>query len=710
MKQEDIAVYPEQYELYEQPMRTPLSRRSFIRLMGGGVGVALTISDVLAATVSGQFNEYEQQVDNDTLAAWIHINEDGKIIVYTGKVEVGQNIRTSLTQIVAEELRVSVDAIEMIMGDTSLTPYDRGTFGSLTTPNMSPILRRAAASLREVLTEMAATEWKAKATALVVENGKITNPATKKSFRYNELTKGTKILKPVDPNAPLTPPDKWKVAGKSIPKINGRSFITGKHQYASDITLPGMVYGKILRAPAYGASLVSVNTEKAKTIPGVTVVQDEDFVGVTAPDSQQAESALWEIKAEWKTTPQPSRDGIFKYLKEKAQSPRTESNQGNVDQVFSQARNVLTQTFQIDYIAHVPLEPRASVAHWEGDKLTVWIGTQRPFGVQEQLEQHFRINKDNVRVIMPDTGSGYGGKHTGEVALEAARLAKAAGKPVKVVWTREEEFKWAYFRPAGVMEVKSVASTEGIVKAWEFHNYNSGSAGIRTPYAVEHQKIQFHPVDSPLRQGSYRVLAATANVFARESQMNDMAVALKMDPVEFRLENLSDQRLQHVVEATAKAFGWSKPKAKNRGYGFACGFEKGGYTALAVEVEVSSSGEVSVLRIVSAFECGKIINPRHLRSQVLGGILQGLGGALFETVDFKDGKIVNPSLTNYRVPRFNDIPELDIILIDKPEIPSTGAGEAPIVGVAPAIRNAIFDATGKKLNNLPLIPNGLKMS
>jgi nicotinate dehydrogenase subunit B len=709
MKNEETTLFPEQYELYEQPFRKPVTRRSFFKLVGGGVGVALTATDILAATVADQFNIHEEISADDTIAAWIHINENGLITVFTGKVEVGQNIRTSLSQIVAEELRVSIDSIEMIMGDTSLTPYDRGTFGSLTTPNMSPILRKAAASLREALAELAAGEWKTNASALRVENGKVLNPTSGKSLKYSELTKGKKILKPLNNLAALTPPEKWKVAGKSISKVNGRDFITGKHKYTTDLILPGMVYGKILRAPAFGASLISVDTQKAKSLSGVSVIRDGDFIGVTAPDSQAAESALWEIKAEWKTTTQPSRETIFDYLKAKSQASRSESNQGDVDKVFASSKEVLSQTFHIDYIAHAPLEPRASVAQWEGDRLTVWIGTQRPFGVQEQLEQHFKISKDKIRVIMPDTGSGYGGKHTGETAVEAARLSKAVGKPVKVVWTREEEFKWAYFRPAGVIEAKSAVDSNGKITAWEFHNYNSGSAGIRTPYEIENQKIQFHPVDSPLRQGSYRALAGTANVFARECQMNDMAVLRNIDPVTFRLNHLKDERLKDVLKATAKAFGWDKTKQKSRGYGMACAYEKGGYTALAVEVEVSGSGEVKVLRIVSAFECGKIINPRHLRSQVLGCILQGLGGALFEAVDFKDGKIINPSFANYRVPRFKDIPGLEIILLDRPDIPSTGAGEAPIVGIAPAIRNAIFDATGKKLNSLPLIPNGVRV-
>jgi isoquinoline 1-oxidoreductase len=677
-----------------------VSRRNFFTLMGGGVAVAFTTYDLFGASL------LDDVLADDSLAAWIHVQENGKITVFTGKVEVGQNIRTSLSQVVAEELRVPISAIEMIMGDTSLTPYDRGTYGSLTTPTMSPKLRKAAASLREVLIEMAAQSSKTAVALLKAHDGKVILPDGK-SIAYATLTKGQKVLKPLNEKASLTPPDQWKIAGTSVPKIHGRSFITGKHKYTFDHTLPGMLYGKILRPPSYGASLVSVDTSKAKAMARITVVEEKDFIGVVGPDSSSAENALWEISAQWKEISQPSRENIFNYLKEKSDSPKGESNKGNAGKVFADAKDGIAQTFLVEYIAHVPLEPRAALANWEGEKLIVWTGTQRPFGVQEQLSELFSIPKENVRVIMPDTGSGYGGKHTGDAALEAARLSKAVAKPVKVNWTREEEFRWAYFRPAGVIEMKSVVNDEGIVTAWEHHNYNSGGAGLRNPYEVANEKIEFHPVESPLRQGSYRALAATANVFARECQMNDMAGLRKMDPVAFRLKNMKDQRLKDVLNATAKAFGWGNARVNGHGYGIACAYEKGGYIATAVEVHMENDG-LKIDRVVASYECGKIINPRHLRSQVSGSLVQGLGGALFEAIDFKDGKIINGSLSNYRVPRFSDLPQIEIILVDRPDIESTGAGEAALVALAPAIRQAIFEATGKKLNSLPMIPDGLK--
>ncbi len=337
--------------------------------------------------------------------------------------------------------------------------------------------------------------------------------------------------------------------------------------------------------------------------------------------------------------------------------------------------------------------------------MTVWTGTQRPFGVRSELAAAFRIPEERIRVIVPDTGSGYGGKHTGEAAVEAARLAKSAGKPVRLVWTREEEFTWAYLRPAGVIDIKSGVSRDGLITAWEFHNYNSGTAGIRPAYDIPHQQIVFHPVQSPLRQGSYRALASTANHFAREIHLDELAVALKLDPLEFRLKNLKDERLRNVLSAAARAFGWNTwKKTPNHGFGIAGGFEKGGYVANCVEIGIDRDRKVSIRRIVTAFECGKIINPDGLRNQVEGSIIQGIGGALFEAISFENGRILNPRFSKYRVPRFDDVPKLETVLLDRPDLVSAGAGECPIVALAPAVSNAVFDATSVRLRHLPLAP------
>jgi nicotinate dehydrogenase subunit B len=708
---------PERYELAAWPAyHFELARRDFFKALGGGVLVVFALRGVAAQDESGSGRRGAGRGGGEAsqdLGAWLHVGEDGAVTAYTGKVEMGQGIRTSLAQAVAEELRAPLASVEMLMGDTELTPFDQGTFGSRTTPTMNPQLRRAAAAARELLIDLAAEQLKAERGSLVVAEGRVTHTATKRSLGFGELTKGRKLVKTIDAGVALTPADKWEVMGKPARKVSGRAVVKGEHRYTSDIKRPGMLYGKVLRPSAIGATLASLDTKDAESMAGVFVVRDGDFVGVAAPTTQAASQALAAIRAEWKTTPQPSSKEIFDYFKKNAtEDDRSNYVRGSVAEGLAAARQKLEGRYTVAYIAHAPLEPRAAVAEWgEGGKLTVWTGTQRPFGVRGELAEAFRIPEAQVRVIVPDTGSAYGGKHTGEAAVEAARLSKGAGRPVKLVWSREEEFTWAYFRPGGLIEVSSGATAEGRLTAWEFHNYNSGSAGIRTPYDIPHQRIEFHPVRSPLRQGSYRALAATANNFARETNMDELARALKIDPLELRRRNLKDERLLAVLEASAKAFGWGKSaRAAGSGVGFACGTEKGGYVATCAEVSVDKASRLKVVRVVTAFECGAIVNPDGLKNQVEGALIQGLGGAIFEAVDFREGKILNPHFSLYRVPRFGDVPALETILLDRKDLPSAGAGESPLIALAPAIGNAIFDATGLRRRSLPLAPGGLLLA
>ena len=713
MMERTQAVNPQQEPEQNKAEKTDKSRRRFFKFLGGGLAVALVLPDAYALLSDKDNAPPLRKAFSDEVGAWLHIGEDSTITVYTGKVEVGQNIRTSLAQVVAEELHVPVTSINMIMGDTALTPYDAGTFGSRTTPHMGPQLRRAAVTARDMLLDLAAKEWGTSKSNLSMSGAKVTNRRTNKSRTFGELTKGKELLKTIPGDIALKPADAWEVAGTSVPKVNGEDILTGRHKYVSDMKLPGMLYGKVLRAPSFNATVKSADLSAARAVPGAVVVQEGDFIGVAAPDPKAADKALRAIQVQWSETKQPSRSGIFAYLKENATAGgggRGNTRQGSIEKGMGTAGKTLQATYTVDYIAHAPMEPRAALARWEKGALTVWTGTQRPFGVRSELSREFNLPEEKVRVIMPDTGSAYGGKHSGEAAIEAARLAKAAGKPVKLTWTREEEFTWAYFRPAGVVEVSSGVTNDGTLTAWEFHNYNSGPAGIRTPYKVANQHIQYHPVESPLRQGSYRGLASTANIFVIESQMDDLAGLVDMDPLEFRLKNLEEPRLRAVFEAAAKSFGWGKTQpAKGHGYGIGGGTEKGGFTATCAEVAVNpASGEVRVIRTTTAFECGAVVNPSHLDNQILGAIVQGLGGALFEAVDFENGRILNQHFAQYRVPRFKDMPTIEIIQLNRKDLPSAGAGEAPIVGIAPAIRNAIAQATGVRLKALPLVPGGVR--
>ena len=707
----DDSIEVERYELTAGAFHDfdlDIARRDFFKLLGGGLVMVFTLP-AFAQESGRQAGRRGGDSGPKEIGGWLHIAEDGSVTVYTGKVEFGQNIRTSLSQAVAEELRVPVGSIRLTMGDTDLTPYDMGTFGSMTTPTMAPRLRRAAIAAREALIDLAAEAWKTDRASLTVADGKVIDPRNKKSVEFGKLTKGQKLLKVISETAAPTPADKWKIAGTSVAKVDGRAFVTGKHRYTSDTTRPEMLFGKVLRPSAFNASLVSAETKDAEAMPGVKVVRDRDFIGVTAPDAHTATRAAAAIKAEWKAETQPSAKDLFEYLRKEATQPRQNGGQGSIEDGLAKADKKLSQTYTVAYIAHAPLEPRAAVAEWNDGKLTVWTGTQRPFGVRGELAEAFRIPEDRVRVLVPDTGAGYGGKHTGDAAVEAARLAQAAGKPVKLVWTREEEFSWAYFRPAGVIDISTGVRDDGTITAWEFHNYNSGPSGIQTKYDIPNQKIQFHQTKSPLRQGSYRGLAATANHFAREVHMDELAHLVKMDPLEFRLKNLKDERLKAVLTAASKSFGWGKAKSADRGFGIAGGFEKGSYVATCAEIAIDRpSGKVKIVRAVTAFECGAIVNPDQLKNQVEGSMVMAIGGALFEAIDFADGKLINGRFSRYRVPRFSDVPIIETVLLDRKDLPSAGAGETPIVGLAPAVGNAIFDATGVRLRSLPMAPNGLK--
>ena len=667
-------------------MLDQLDRRDFMSLFGTGLLVAFSSK----AQESGIARRVPPGIPQD-VDSWLHVGEDGMVTVYTGKTEIGQNIRTSLTQAVSEELRCPAGSISLIMADTALTPFDMGTFGSRTTPTMAPQLRRAAATARDTLLDLAAEKWKTGRDRLTIADGKITWAEGGQSIGFGELTKGQKLAKSINRDLVVARP-----AGQSVAKLYARDIVTGKHKYTPDLQRRGMLHGGVLRPPAFGATLVSL---EPPTLPGVTIVRDGDFVGVAAPDAQAAANALRQLKAEWKRTPQPSDAALYEDLKKTA-SPGEGPSIGSIEQGMASAEIKLHATYTVAYIAHAPLEPRAALAEWNDGALTVQTGTQRPFGVRAELAEAFQIPEDRVRVMVPDFGSAYGGKHSGECAIEAARLARAAAKPVKLVWTREEEFTWGYFRPAGVIEVSSGARRDGSLTAWDFHNYNSGPSGIQGLYEIPHQRNIFHPANSPLRQGSYRGLAATANHFARESHIDELARELAIDPLAFRLKNLNEARLRAVLKAAAERFGWGS-KDTSKGKGLACGFEKGGYIATCAQVAVEN-GQIRILRVVEAFECGAIVNPDHLRNQIQGAISMAIGGALFEQMRFDNGKILNGRFSLYRVPRFSDMPEIDVVLVDRPDLPSAGAGETPIVGLAPAVANAVYDFNGMRLRALPL--------
>ena len=693
---------PDRKELAEGPAyRFELDRREWTAVVGAGLlftaaGKVLLNPEVAAA-----------QIPPSTR---LHLGEDGSITVLTGKVEVGQGSRTEILQAAAEELRAAPETLRVMLADTALTPDDGSTAGSRTTPSTVPVVRRACAAARVMLLRTAAEAWNLDVSELRVEGGAVVHEG--KRLDYSDLARSKRLTSTSDVSAPrgfpLTEVGRWTVMGRTMLKARAREIITGAHRYPSDIVRPNMLYGAVLRPPSYGAQLETVDLTPGEE-RGVVVVRDGEFVGCAAKTSYEARNAVEAVgkTATWQTRPHPSSEGLGGYLKGHAQTagggrrgPRRRES-GDVDTALAGAKTPQA-SYAIPYVQHAPMEPRAAVAEWEGRQLTVWTGTQRPFGVREQLMEAFRLTAQQTRVIVPDTGGGFGGKHTGEVAIEAARLAMAAGKPVSLRWTRSEEFSWAYFRPAAAFEVQAALDGDNIV-AWDFIAYNPGTAGIGTPYAVPNVRTQYLPCDSPLREGSYRGIGATGNNFAREAFMDELAEAAGLDPLAFRLANSNDERLSNVLKAAADRFGWtpSQSPGQNRGTGIAAGFEKGSYIAICAQVRIEDE-HVEVERLVSAFECGAILNPRNLQAQVEGCIIQGLGAALSEEIRFAEGQLLNGSFSQYPVPRFRDVPPMETLLLDRPDIEPAGAGETPIIAVAPALANAVFAATGQRKRTLPL--------
>ncbi len=645
--------------------------------------------------------------------AWLHVGEDGVVTAFTGKVDVGQDNRTALSVLVAEELRVPLAAVRLVMGDTDLCPYDEGTFGSRSVSDSGKLLRRVSAAARATLVRLAAARFDVDPLTLVASGGAVGETATGRTLAYGDLVRGLRHVVRIDADDETLGGMGDRLTGRPAPRVTGPAIVTGAHHYPSDLGLKGMLHGRVLRPPVPGATRRRLDASAAAAVPGATVVEEGELVGVVAPNPFLAGRALGLITAEWDRPALPSDDGLVTWLRE---HPFKEEEGwdgpfhrevGDVEAALEIAPTYLAATYTTAYIAHAPLETRVALASWhENGRLTVWTGTQVPFGVRSELAEALGVLEERVRVIAPDAGGGFGGKHGGALAIEAARLAHAVGRPVKVRWTRSEEFTEGHLRPAAVIDIRSGADGNAIT-AWEMRNTNSGTFGLVGPYGVPTQRLDFQPADSPLRQGSYRALAATANHFARESHIDELAAAMGLDPLELRLTHLADERLVEVLRATADRIGWGRPGEAGRGFGIACGVEKAARVATAVEVRVGEDRRLVIKRVVTAFDCGAIVNPDGLANQVEGAVVMGLGAALFEAIRFQAGIIGNASFADYRVPRIDDVPPVEVVLIDRPEIAPAGAGETPIIAIAPAIANAIFAATGVRLRSLPLVPDGL---
>ncbi len=692
------------------------SRRSFLKSVGGGVVVLFTTPPRFALA------EESHSVSAgaaDSFNAYLRIGEDGRVTCFTGKIEMGQGIVTSLPQMLADELDVAVEMIDMIMGDTDRCPFDQGTWGSLTTRVFGPELRAAGAQARGILLDLASKKLAVSVEQLDVKDGVVFDRSDQsRQISYAALTKGQAIASDMKLPAPVKSAAEYKVMGQSFSRRDAVEKVTGKAEFTADIRLPGMLIARLLRPSAHGASLKGLDTSAAEAIEGVRVVQDGDLVAVLHEKRHVADRALSLLKPDY-SVPESTitEDNIHAHLMSMAPEGVPIEDGGDIAEGERLAVDVIEHTYLDAYVAHAPMEPHAALASWENGKMTVWASTQSPFGLKRQLVSILGLAEDKVRVLTPFVGGGFGGKGSSPQGVQAARLSRITGRPVQVFWTREDEFFWDQYRPASIVKIRSGLTENGKPAFWDYRVYFAGARGCEQPYDIPHHRTVAHsrgwngpPGSHPFATGAWRAPGASSNVFAREQQIDIMAAKAAIDPLEFRLRNCSDPKYIGCLKAAADRFGWkSAAGPSGRGVGVACGIDAGTVVASMAEVEVNrDSGQIRVKRVVCAQDMGQVVNPAGATIQMEGCITMGLGYALMEAQRFRGGEILDLNFHSYELPLFSTLPEIETILIDSADPAPHGGGEPAIINMGAVIANAVFDAIGVRLFELPMTPKRVK--
>ncbi|MGE5374822.1 MAG: molybdopterin cofactor-binding domain-containing protein [Bacteroidota bacterium] len=686
---------------------------------------------------------------------WIAIEPDGTITAFSGKVELGTGVRTALAQIVAEELDVPFQKVHMVMGDTERTPDEGYTAGSMTISSSGATLRQAAAEARRAMLEMAADRLDANVEELSILDGKIiVMQHPERSVKYADLMGGKEFNIQVTENVPLKPPDTYRVVGRPTHREDLPRKVAGKPSFIQDLRVPGMVHARLVRPPSSAASLIAMDESSVKDIPGlIQVVQQGNFIGVVAEREEQAIQAAKQLKVQWQETAvYPQMKDLFTALRRQSTNDSVLIDQGDVDKIFARAVRELHATYYQPFHAHASIGPSCAVAEVLDDQVTVWASTAGPYPLSGALAQLLNVPVENVHLIHVEGAGSYGQNGSDDAAADAAILAKAVGRPVRVQWTREDEFVWEPKSPAMVMEVHGVLDEQGNVLAWDYHVFSpshvararlagqlvtaqllrgqpapqarfsfGAERNAPTNYSFPVQRVTVHYLpDSVLRASSFRSLGGSENTFANESFMDELAAAAGIDPVEYRLHYLTGERERAVLLAAAEKAGWQhRPSphrdvaetAKGRGVAFARYENDQAIVACIAEVEVErATGIIRVQRIVVAHDCGLIINPDGVRNQIEGNVIQSLSRALKEEVQFNEFRITSVDWQTYPILTFSEVPEVEIVLLDRPDQPAMGAGEPSTVTTAAAVANAIFDATGVRLRQVPFIPERVKMA
>jgi nicotinate dehydrogenase subunit B len=698
---------------------TGIDRRRFFQLAGGGIVVFVVLGASRARA------DEAKPLYPDNFNAYLVIGKNGRVAVFSGKIEMGQGVMTSLAQMAAEELGVALGSIDMVLGDTDRCPVDMGTFGSMTTRIFGPALRAAAAKARLTLMELAARKLGVAADHLMAQDGIVSvvgHPARRVS--YGDLSKGTRIVQVVDREAVLRAAAEFRIIGKSPHRLDSLEKVTGASKYAADIRISGMLYARILRPTTHGATLTAIDTSGAEAFPGITLVNRGDLIAVLHADPEAAGAALAKIKSVWKASAAGfGPENIHAHLVAQAAPMNTLSSRGDIMAARASAAQVFEVTYEKGYVAHAAIEPHAALAEIKDGKATVWASTQTPFPTRDQIAEAIGFDAKKVRVITPFLGGAFGGKSASAQAIEAARLAQITGKPVQVAWTRSEEFFNDTFDPASVVKIVSGIGPDGKISLFDYSVYSAGERGATPCYDIPNLRIHStggstHGPESAevnlhaFTVGPWRGPGANMNVFAIESQIDAMAAAAKEDPLAFRLRHLTDVRMRRVLQAAADTFGWTPAAGPSRrGFGIACNIDAGTYVATIAEVKVdAASGHVQVIRVICAQDMGVVVNPDGAKMQMEGGITMGLGYTLSEELRFHGGDILDRNFDTYDIPRFSWVPRIDCVFIKNDDLAPQGGGEPPITTTGAVIANAVFDATGARMLRLPMTPARLKQA
>ncbi|HLK80144.1 MAG TPA: molybdopterin cofactor-binding domain-containing protein [Xanthobacteraceae bacterium] len=728
-----------------------ISRRDFAAGLGGIV-VAFTLAPKFAAgqqaaALPGSLN------GNRMLDAWIRIAADGSATVCTGKVELGQGIATALKQIAAEELDLPLERVHMIAGDTEKTPNEGFTSGSQSIENGGVALRLAGAEVRAILLDLAAKRLGVDAASLAVADGVISTYDGRK-VTYADLAEGANLHREVSAKAKPKSPSAHRIVGKSIARVDIPAKVTGGVAYVQDLRLPGMLHGRVVRPPGYGAKLEAIDDAKIKAMPGVVaVVRDGSFLGVIAEREEQAIRASVALgkAASWIAGPPlPDQAALYDHLLSLPDEPHVISEKQTA---LPESVRTIEATYHRPYTCHAAIGPSCAVAQFTDGKMTVWTHSQGVFPLRGNLAMALKLPPERVHCIHAEGSGCYGHNGADDVALDAALLARAApgGRPVRLQWMRGDEFGWEPFGPAMVMKAKAALSADGRIVDWNYDVWTNthstrpdprGNNLLASWYLAEPQKpappavipqpagggdrnavplydfprqrVVHHFIrEMPLRVSALRTLGAYANVFAMESFMDELALAAGVDPVAFRLAHLKDPRARAVIEAVARKAGWKARErsggGKGRGIGFAKYKNLATYVAVIADVEVdAASGKVAVPRAWAAADSGLIINPDGLANQIEGGIIQSTSWTLHEEVKFASTGIKSRDWLSYPILTMPEVPKVEVELINRPEERSLGAGEASQGPMAAAIANAFAAATGKRVRELPLTPERVK--